>query len=348
MVVAVGGAAACGGDARESPAAEGPDAGDASGGATCASGAATVCQGDSVHTCNPDGSVGALVEECASGCWEGSCGGGGGTDEGCDAAGNDLIYVVDDDYRLLSFDPRKLDTGEDPFALIGDLDCPAGAPWPDWSGGGPATPFSMSVDRDGMAWVLYTSGQIFRVSIADASCGESGFQRGQRGFELFGMGFSSDAEGSGQETLFIAGGGAAQEQVGDLGRVPPDTMSVAMVGGLPDSEFPPELTGTANAELYAYFPGRFDSWVGRLSKDSANQEQSWELDPISGQPRGWAFAHWGGKFYIFISTESAFGGIRSQVKVLDPAGGGEQTAISNSHYMVVGAGVSTCAPVVVD
>jgi len=110
----------------------------------------------------------------------------------------------------------------------------------------------------------------------------------------------------------------------------------------------PELTGTANAELYAYFPGRFDSWVARLGKDSADQEQSWELDSISGQPRGWAFAHWGGKFYIFISTESAFGGIRSQVKVLDPASGDETTAISNSRYMVVGAGVSTCAPVVVE
>ena len=348
MLVAVGGAAACGGDARQSPVAEGPDAGGADEEAACASGATTVCQADSVFSCNADGTVGALVEECANGCWEGSCGGGGGPDDSCGTAGNDLIYVVDKNYRLLSFDPRKLDTGDDPFALIGDLDCPASASWPDWNDGGPATPFSMSVDRNGMAWVLYTSGQIFQVSISDASCSESGFQRGQRGFELFGMGFSSDSEGSSAETLFIAGGGAAQDRTGDLGRVPPDTMSVAMVGGLPDSEFPPELTGTANAELYAYFPGEWDSWVARLSKDSAGQEQSWDLDPISGQPRGWAFAHWGGKFYIFISTEGAFGGIRSQVKVLDPASGNETTAISNSHYMVVGAGVSTCAPVVVE
>ena len=348
MLVAVGGAAACGPDSHESPTAEGPDAGREHQPATCESGAATVCQGDSVFSCNADGTLGALVEECASGCWDGSCGGGGGTDDGCETAGNDLIYVVDDDYRLLSFDPQKLDTGGDPFALIGDLDCPAAASWPDWDGDGPATPFSMSVDRNGMAWVLYTSGQIFQVSIADASCSESAFQRGQHGFELFGMGFSSDVEGASGETLFIAGGDAAQNGIGDLGRVPPDTMSVAMVGGLPDSEFPPELTGTANAELYAYFPGRFDSWVARLGKDSADQEQSWELDSISGQPRGWAFAHWGGKFYVFISAQQPFGGIKSQVKVLDPASGNEEVAISNSQYVVVGAGVSTCAPVVVE
>lgn len=348
MSIALGGAA-CGGDGRESPAAGGPDAG-GGGAASCASGAATVCQGDAVHACNADGTVGEVVEECASGCWEGSCGGGGGSDgdQSCGTAGNDLIYVVDDDYRLLSFDPRQLDSGGDPFALIGELDCPSSASWPDWDGDGPATPFSMSVDREGMAWVLYTSGEIFKVSIADASCSESGFQRGQRGFELFGMGFSSDAQGSDEETLYIAGGGAAQDRIGDLGRVGRADMAVSMVGGLPDSEYPPELTGTGNGELYAYFPGLWDSWVARLSKDSADQQQSWDLDSISGEPRGWAFAHWGGKFYIFISSQGAFGGIRSQVKVLDPATGDEEVAISNSDYMVVGAGVSTCAPVVVD
>ncbi len=349
MSIAVGGAA-CGPGSRESPAAEGADGGPGGGGgATCESGASTVCQGDAVHTCNADGTVGDMIEACTGGCWEGACGGGGGggDEESCGTEGNDLIYVVDRNYRLLSFDPRALDGGGDPFALIGELDCPAGAPWPDW-GGGQATPFSMSVDRDGMAWVLYTSGEIFKVSIQDASCIDSGFQRGQEGFELFGMGYVSDAEGSDQETLYIAGGSAEQEDIGDLGRVAGGSMAVAMVGGLPDSEYPPELTGTGNGELYAYFPGRFDSWVARLAKTSADMEQSWDMQPINGEPRGWAFAHWGGKFYVFISTQGTFGGIKSQVRVLDPATGGEEAAISNSQYVVVGAGVSTCAPVVVE
>lgn len=346
MSIAIGGAA-CGPGSRETPVAEGADAGAGGGEATCESGAASVCQGDAVHACNADGTVGGVLEECASGCWDGTCGGGGGGDESCGTEGNDLIYVVDKNYRLLSFDPRQLDTGDDPFALIGQLDCPAGAPWPDW-GGGQATPFSMSVDRNGMAWVLYTSGEIFKVSISDASCTDSGFQRGQEGFQLFGMGYSSDAQGSDQETLFIAGGDASQDQIGDLGRVNNGTMAVSMVGGLPDSEYPPELTGTGNGELYAYFPGRFDSWVARLGKDHADSQQTWDLASISGEPRGWAFAHWGGKFYIFISTQSTFGGVQSKVKVLDPASGNEEVAVSNSQYVVVGAGVSTCAPVVVD
>ena len=350
MGIAVGGAAACGPGSRESPMAEGADGGGGGGAATCETGAETVCQGDAVHTCNADGTVGDMIEACTGGCWEGTCGGGGGGGDGesCGTEGNDLIYVVDRNYRLLSFDPRALDAGGEPFTLLGELDCPAGAPWPDWNGGGQATPFSMSVDREGQAWVLYTSGEIFKVSIEDASCTDSGFQRGQEGFQLFGMGYVSDAQGSDQETLYIAGGSAEQEDIGDLGRVAAGSMAVAMVGGLPDSEYPPELTGTGNGELFAYFPGIFESWVARLAKSSADMEQSWDMQPIGGEPRGWAFAHWGGRFYVFISSQAPFSGIRSQVKVLDPATGTDDVAISNSPYVVVGAGVSTCAPVVVD
>ena len=174
---------------------------------------------------------------------------------------------------------------------------------------------------------------------------ESRWSRPFRGFQLFGMGYVSDAAGSSDESLFISGGSAAQNQIGDLGRVDP-AMAVTPIGSLPDSESPPELTGTGNGELYAYFPGSFESFVARLGKDDSEVEDTWELAPLGGDARAWAFAHWGGKFYIFISTE--FFGITSQVKVLDPATGDETVAIDDSPYMVVGAGVSTCAPVVVE
>src|SRR6185436_5021764 len=121
----------------------------------------------------------------------------------CETTGNDLIYVVSDSYQLMSFDPSEL-PDNDPFTPIGQLNCPAGTPWPGYSS--PATPFSMSVDRDGSAWVLYTSGEIFKASIADASCTATGFAPGQHDMQLFGMGFASDTAGSDAETLFIAGG----------------------------------------------------------------------------------------------------------------------------------------------
>jgi len=64
------------------------------------------------------------------------------------------IYVVDAtvagnraDFKLLRFEPEQAT-----FTAIGQLDCPSARD---------ATPFSMSVDRRGRAWVLYSSGEIF-------------------------------------------------------------------------------------------------------------------------------------------------------------------------------------------
>jgi len=277
----------------------------------------------------------------------------GGADAGpvvngqsCGQAGNDLVYVVDSDYRLLSFDPQKIGSG-DPFTLVGNLSCPAAAPWPDFPAeSASATPFSMSVDRNGMAWVLYTSGEVFNVSIADARCTSTGFQKGQAGFQLFGMGFVSDSAGSDAETLFLAGG-TTSEILGDshLGSMS-GALSVAALGDLPSGENNPELTGTADGELYAYYPGFFDSSIKRINKATAGVEQEWFLDPLGGVVSAWAFAHWGGKFYSFVTTEGL--GTVSQVLVFDPATGQQSVAVQNSPYTVVGAGVSTCAPVVVE
>lgn len=143
----------------------------------------TTCVGDKVHICNADGSIGTEQETCQpKACSGGRC------STVC-SPGSELIYVVDSDNRLLSFNPRD---GKYEFKLIGTLSCPAGSSF----GGGKATPFSMAVDRQARAWVLYSSGEIFWVSTTDASCKSSGFAKNQSSFETFGMGFVSDAEGS--------------------------------------------------------------------------------------------------------------------------------------------------------
>lgn len=299
------------------------------------------CVGDAVHECSSEGTVGAEVETCDMGCSGGAC-----VTDGCGSAA-ELVYVVDVENNFLSFDPEKLGSG-DPFTLIGQLDCPAG---PSMTGPGQATPFSMSVDRQGTAWVLYSSGEIFHVSTEDASCAATDYQPGQNGFELFGMGFVSDAPGSSAETLYLAGGeaGGAGSGAGDLAILDTDTLAVTEVAALPDAENNPELTGTGDAELFAYFPGNADSFVAEVDKGSAAQGQSWDLEALDGGVRAWAFAHWGGKFYVFITTAQGLGGLYPRVIELDPANPDAQpTVVDPSPYVVVGAGVSTCAPVVVD
>jgi hypothetical protein len=305
------------------------------------------CAGDDVYECNDDGTRGSYIESCDfEQCNSGSCGGGGGS---CQQGGAELIYVVDSDSRLLSFDPSMIGTA-DPFTQIGLLDCQAGTSWPDFDPfEGPATPFSMSVDRDGTAWVLYSSGELFHVSTQDASCAGTSWTPGNGGYELFGMGFVSDAEGSDFETLYIAGGDAADLISGSLATIQKGSLSLATVGNLPLEEQSPELTGTGDGKLFGYWPGTTSTKIAGLNKMTAAQGEggeSWDMPGLGSTASAWAFAQWGGKFYVFV-TSGAITPINNVLE-LDPATGTTTPVVENTAYRVVGAGVSTCAPTQID
>lgn len=307
---------------------------DALGCVDCSPKLATSCQGDDVRACRADGSFGDFQRTCDPGlCKGGSCA------NVCPEEA-DLIYVVDEQYRLLSFNPKN---GKNEFKLIGNLNCSARSAW----GGGTATPFSMSVDREAKAWVLYNSGEIFWVSTKDASCKPSGFMPGQNGFETFGMGFVSDTPGSQEETLFITGGSWLEPGRGNVGSVDKKTLKVTKVGALPNTEYGPELTGTGKAELWGYFPGD-DSFVTLFDKATGKTARTWPLPPIRDTVRAWAFAHWGGRFYIFVTTDDGLTGrTNSQVIMFNPLDGKITDLLDNQPYIIVGAGVSTCAPIVI-
>jgi len=300
------------------------------------------CGGGDVYECRPDGLLGALVEDCpdTAPCREGEC------TEPCTADGLDLIYVVDASYRLLSFDPRLLEAGSPPFEVIGNLSCPTQYSNVPGMVEGTPSPFSMSVDRDGYAWVLYTSGEIFKVDIQDASCEPTNFQRLQPGthgaWEVFGMGYASDQPDSDNEHLFVAGGSPDVAPGGMFGVIAPDTLQIATLGTLPtDGENSPELTGNSKAELFGYFPGS-SATIRQLDRTSGSQAGT-EIDAgtVQGRVHAWAFAYWGDKFYIFVTDGSG----DSQVMRSDRQTGEFDGVLMHSlPYVIVGAGVSTCVP----
>jgi hypothetical protein len=295
------------------------------------------CVGDTVRHCNADGSYGDVVSTCQPGqCQAGHCSSSGT----CTANGVDLIYLVDEDSNLLSFDPRD---PKNAFKVIGRLKCPAS----DSFNGDTATPFSMAVDRKARAYVLYNSGEIFLVSTSDASCKSTKFQPSQKGFDLFGMGFVSDMEGSDAETLYIAGGSYDYQEGGNLGTIDTASLTVKKIAAVDTKgQSLPELTGTGKAEMYGYYPGS-SPFVGQIDKTTAKNVKTWSIPSLGGTPRAWAFAQWGGKFYIFITVDTGIGTTPSYVYELDPVTGKATQFLSNTHYKVVGAGVSTCAPVIV-
>jgi hypothetical protein len=311
-----------------------------------------VCVGDDVHSCT-DGTLGGVVESCPAGtCEGGHC--GGDPNANC-AEDTQVIYVVDKDGELLSFDPRH---DANTFHLIGTLDCPSpGNTYSDIDPFmGPAQPFSMTVDRQGHALVLYSSGELFRVDTADASCHSTGYVKGSAGFELFGMGFVSEIPGSDAETLYLAGGDASVYAIGasgsfHLGKLNTTTFAASDLGPgvAANGHKVPDLSGTGNGDLWGYFPGAnlFDKGVvAQLDKATGARLHTYDVPGDGATVDAWAFAHHGGRYYLFINSSA------NQVLRLDPAGnngmGQVDVVVPDSPYEVVGAGVSTCAPVVVE
>ncbi|MSP60010.1 MAG: hypothetical protein EXR72_06650 [Myxococcales bacterium] len=235
-----------------------------------------------------------------------------------------LVYVVDQNNVLSSFRPDTVK-----FTDIGTLKCPSEQG---------ATPFSMAVDRSATAWVLYSSGELFKVDTTTAGCKATAFAPGQQGFEQFGMGFVTDAADSETESLFIASGpgfGTA-----GLARLDAKTLKVAKVSDLTGS---PELTGTGDAKLWGFFPDDLKPRVAQLNKTTGAEGKTYALQKISGQPSAWAFAFWGGDFWIFLQR---IGDQSTQVHHL-AANGTLTTPLPNTGRVIVGAGVSTCAPVTI-
>lgn len=274
----------------------------------------------------------------------GDGGGGGGGDGGfvdnCPAEAK-LVYVIDQNGTLSSFLPNQTDVKLSTFKTIGKLSCAA-------SGNG--QPFSMSVDRSGTAWVEYVDvglggfqgAQMFKVSTTNASCTSTSYQAGQQGFQEFGMGFVSNSAGSDQETLFIAGGGAADPISGTtpatyLGTFDTGTLMVTkeqMLNGRP------ELTGTGDAKLWAFFPDATNPRVTQLDKTSGAELKTFPVTGGAGNPMAWAFAFYGGDYWVFLQKANETATTVYRIKGSD----GSVTTAVQPGRTIVGAGVSTCAP----
>ena len=245
--------------------------------------------------------------------------GSGGSSGGCTEEAK-LVYVVGEGNELYSFYPPTLALNQ-----VGIINCPEA---------GFATPFSMAVDRQGTAWVLFSDGRIHHVSTSNAACEATSYQAGQLGFQTFGMGFVSDTAGSDAETLYVGdyfGSG--------LGKIDTSTLTLSFVGpydALPGSAA--ELTGTGDARLFGFF-NETPIIIAEINKTSASII-SQASQPTVSIGSGWAFAFWGGDFWLFTSPTGD-----SQIDRYQPASGMTTTVKTNLGANIVGAGVSTCAPV---
>jgi hypothetical protein len=255
----------------------------------------------------------------------------------CPDAGSTLVYLVTQESELLSFYPPTAT-----FTTIGGLSCPA-------QGG---MPFSMAVDRTGIAYVLYTDGEIFRVSTATAGCQATAFESGESGFaSTFGMGFSQNPTGGG-ETLYVASSVGPEGGQPQLATIDTQSFALHIVGALQPAIASAELTGTGAGDLFAFYgtrgaalcnslnrnAGCTDSAIGQIDKTTGRVTGQ---SVLMGNPQGqaWAFAFWGGYFYTFTAPAGA-GTVVHRFNPVD----GSLVVVAQRSDLIVGAGVSTCAP----
>jgi len=240
-----------------------------------------------------------------------------------------LVYVVDSDDTFSKFDPLTKT-----FTDLGKLDACATN----------SSPFSMGVDREAFAWILYADDKLFRMDVKDlATCSRTNWSS-PNNLRDFGMGFSTDAVGGTTDTLFVAGGSSGPTSGNSaLAAVDTGALTAQSVGSVTGW---PELTGTSNAELWGFFPSTGGSTprVSKIDKASGAMQTNFPLSELDGDPMAWAFAAWGGDFWIFLQR---LGEGSTKVYQIDGLTGAIESTTTASGRNIVGAGVSTCAPVIV-
>ena len=245
----------------------------------------------------------------------------GGLSSECDLT-TQHIYLISSGGEMLQFDPSESVPGIDRLDL--NLDNCFGAP------------FSMSVDRTGRAWILsQLDGEIYWVDLKTGECTDSNYQQSNMFSDRFGMGFASDANDPTREYLYVASVSGSISQ--SFGAIDPETGQLHVRGDLTHTGL--ELTGTSEGRLFAYSPQ--NGLVLELNTNQGEELQRWSVPQLSF-PTAWAFAHWGGFLYMFVTD----GG--NKIFRLDPETGQTEMLEENGEYSIVGAGVSTCAPVVIN
>ena len=152
----------------------------------------------------------------------------------------DHIYLISDGGEIWTYDP-SLDEYE---FVVGPV-C------------GGATPFSMAVDTEGVAWInIVDSMGVLNLDLLDPGpCTESPYLRTNPDFGLFGMSFASNSATDFCSDLYVmtySGDGAFDEgpDLGKLGVIDPDTGDIRE---LANTNFDGgELTGTGDGRLFGF------------------------------------------------------------------------------------------------
>ncbi len=234
-----------------------------------------------------------------------------------------FIYAIDDAATLYAFSP-----GTVTMTPLGVIQCP------DSSGVGPNT---MAVDRQGIGWVEYTDGNVFRVNTTSLECFATAFDPTAFSQQQLGWGscFAANPQAMNAPKYFVADG--------ELAVMDTQTVSLTQIGpftglGNPNAANSAELTGTSDGRLFGFFLGTpwilagIDETTGAILSQTPLPTINTDMPSISS----WAFASWGEDFWFFTGD-----GTETGIYHFD-ATARTTTLVTTYPAEIVGAGVSPC------
>jgi len=194
------------------------------------------------------------------------------------------------------------------------------------------------VNRLGIAYSVFSDGELFQISTSNAACKPTSYQPGQLGWNTFGMGYASLPDGGDQ--LFVIEVDFQNPSLG-LGMIDTQNFKLSKVGNFqPDLTSECELTGTGDGRLFALCLNNnsTDAVLAQIDQQTAKIVGADTLTGLGTGQQALAFAFWGGDFWIFTAP-----GNTTNVSKYDPVAK-TLTKMTTLSAQIVGAGVSTCAP----
>jgi hypothetical protein len=283
----------------------------------------------------------------SGGSGSGGLGGDGGTlpTSDCAPGAAQFIYVVSDMNTLYTFDPTKFPSAQ-AFTAVGTVPCvPTGS-----------YVNSMAIDRQATAYINFHDGSVVKMTTSPPlQCMPTGFMAGQSGFTNdLGMGFVSDQAGSMNETLYVSDNGGPLGNCTQttpssgcmglgLGKLDIGSWTLTPVGPYTSTAagYNAELTGTGAGDLFGFFTttpssyGRIDKTNGHTDSPAPTVETS-----VNVAMGGYAFSFWGGDFYFYTAPTGNTVPQHLNTRTATV------TAGDMLSFVIVGAGVSTCAPII--
>jgi hypothetical protein len=248
---------------------------------------------------------------------------------------DDGIFLLSESAELWKYFPET-----NKFVMLGQIDC-----------GGLFQTFSMAVDRLGFAWVQFFGGELRKVDVTNvANCSDPGYLPGQVGVDNFGMAFVSNSQFDACDQIYGnsysgLGGYTEGPNACDFLTIDADTLTMSKIG---KTNFDgAEVTGTGDGRAFV-FGGANPSKLVEMDKAKGVALKTLPLGGLEINNGAFAFAFFAGDFYFF--TDSNVDQFASEVTHMDfddsnTDGKQELTVLTdNAPLLVVGAGVSTCAP----